>query len=95
MSNEELLKIAFTRELTNERVAVAAAYWLDASPHERAEADGVILARYARKAMQEIEQLKSDKVALLEFAEWATAADLITVTRDKARECLKQIGGTQ
>lgn len=68
MTNEELLEIAYTRELTDERVATAAAYWLDASRHERIEADGVILARYARKAMQEIEQLKADKAALLKSA---------------------------
>ena len=59
MNNDELLKVAYTRELTDERVIVAAAYWLDCSPHERTEADGVILARYARKAMEEIIQLKA------------------------------------
>lgn len=52
--NYELLKTAFVRELTDERVAIAAADWLDCSPHERTEADGVILARYARKAMKEL-----------------------------------------
>lgn len=52
--NYELLKTAYVRELTDERVAVAAAYWLDCSPHERTEADGIILARYARKAMVEL-----------------------------------------
>lgn len=55
MNNEELTKIAWTRELTDERVRVAAAYWLDASPHERIEADGIILARYARMAMEKLE----------------------------------------
>lgn len=55
MNNEELTKIAWTRELTNERVRVAAAYWLDCSPHERTEADGIILARYARMAMEKLE----------------------------------------
>lgn len=102
MTNEELLEIAYTRELTDERVATAAAYWLDASRHERIEADGVILARYARKAMQEIEQLKADKAALLECIA-NTKIELETWQDDKyARivsiqhlsECLKQIGGT-
>jgi protoporphyrinogen oxidase len=52
MTNEELLKLAYTRELTDERVRIAAAYWLDCSPHEQTTADGVILARYARYAME-------------------------------------------
>lgn len=54
------IKIAMTRELTDERVATAAAYWLDASPHERWEPDGIILARYARYAMTEIERLRAE-----------------------------------
>jgi len=58
LSNEELTKIALTRELTDERVAIAAAYWLDCSPHERTEADGIILARYARMAMGKIARLE-------------------------------------
>lgn len=51
---------AFTRELTDERVATAAAYWLDCSPHERWEPDGIILARYARKAMSELQQTREE-----------------------------------
>ena len=48
--------MAFTRPLEDERVRVAAAYWLGASPHERSEANGIILARYARHAMETIRQ---------------------------------------
>lgn len=55
---EQDIHTALTRELTDERVATAAAYWMDASPHERWVPDGIILARYARHAMAEIERLK-------------------------------------
>ena len=69
MDNQELLRLAYTRELTDERVRVAAAYWLDASPHEQTTADGVILARYARHAMDLIESIQRDKAALIEVLE--------------------------
>lgn len=70
MTNEELLKLAYTRELTDERVRVAAGYWLDASPHEQIKADGVILARYARAAMGTIEQQREEIKRLREALEW-------------------------
>lgn len=45
------------------RAAIAAAYWLDCSPHERTEQDGVILARYAR--MKLAERVSADKIAMV------------------------------
>jgi hypothetical protein len=56
---ESDIHTALTRELTDERVATAAAYWLDGSPHERWVPDGLILARYARYALGEIHRLKT------------------------------------
>jgi hypothetical protein len=52
------IQTALTRELTDERVSTAAAYWLDASPHERWEPDGIILARYARHMLGEAARLR-------------------------------------
>ncbi len=75
MTNEELTKIAWTRELTDERVAVAVAYWLDCSPHERTEADGIILARYARMAMEKIESLKAITELAVKGLEWYANED--------------------
>lgn len=81
MTNEELLKIAHTRELTDERVRVAAAYWLDASPHERSEADGIILARYARHAMDQLSEQEKTidllRQALIALGQKLGAAQII------------------
>lgn len=39
-----------------ERAAVAWSYWLDCSPHERTEDDGMIVAHYARLANTKLAQ---------------------------------------
>ncbi len=41
----------------HDRAMTAAAYWLDASPHERCEGDGLVLAQYARNADEIIRSL--------------------------------------
>ena len=41
-------------EALDERAAVACAYWLDCSPHERTEDDGLLAAHYARLASSQL-----------------------------------------
>ncbi|MNW28147.1 hypothetical protein D3C74_49620 [compost metagenome] len=65
MTNEGRLNNDNAREIAHERVRLAAAYWLEPYPRERTEADGVILARYARKAMKELEE-KDQLIAALQ-----------------------------
>lgn len=48
-----------------ERAMTGAAYWLDASPHERTEEDGEIVAHYARLAHA---KLAEQEAALREAA---------------------------
>lgn len=60
------------------------------------EISEVVHTQYLAKIQmqrQEIEQLRADNAALLEFAYWATSADLISVTRFKAIECIAKLGG--
>lgn len=46
------------KDLT-ERASVGWSYWLDCSPHERTEADGLIVAHYARLAHERVHNLET------------------------------------
>lgn len=45
-----------------QRAIGSAAYWLDCSPHERTEEDGIWLAKYARVAIERIVELETAKM---------------------------------
>ncbi|MEK4360866.1 hypothetical protein NYE48_28055 [Paenibacillus sp. FSL M7-1455] len=59
-------------ESMKERAAVASAYWLDCSPHEHTEEDGLVMAIYIRKVMPVMERLltmlseKQEEIRLLQ-----------------------------
>lgn len=61
-------------ESMKERAAVASAYWLDCSPHEHTEEDGLVMAIYIRKVMPVMDKLlkmlaeKQEQIRLLQNA---------------------------
>jgi hypothetical protein len=69
-----------------DRAVVAAAYWLDASPHERTEEDGLILARAVRDLLDERAAL--DEVIIDLTKKWTKTEAERTKYKQYLEECL-------
>lgn len=73
------------------RAATGWSYWLDASPHERTEEDGMIVAHYARLAF---EKLAKQEAALREaerFMDYFANDRTMFVGPGTPQSCLKMI----
>jgi len=60
------------KEITKERAMIAAAYWLDMSPHEQTQEDGIILAQYCRQLMDELVEIQEHIVSAPTMLFWNT-----------------------